>query len=39
VDGRTIAGVMVFAYGLEGLYMYAASDDDHKEASPNDLLQ
>ncbi len=39
LDEQLIAGVMVFAFGPEGVYMYAASTNDHKEASPNDLLQ
>ncbi len=38
-DGQVIAAVMVAAYGPEGIYLYAASSDDHKAASPNDLLQ
>ena len=38
-DGQVIAGVMVFAFGPEGIYMYAASTNTHKDASPNDLLQ
>jgi lipid II:glycine glycyltransferase (peptidoglycan interpeptide bridge formation enzyme) len=38
-EGQVIAGVMVFAFGSEGIYMYAASTNEHKEASPNDLLQ
>lgn len=39
VDGRVIAGMMAFAYGRDGVYMYAASDDEHKRSMPNYLLQ
>lgn len=39
VAGQVIAGVMVFAYGREGIYMYGASSDEHKREMPNYLLQ
>ncbi len=38
-EGRVIAGVMVFAFGREGIYMYGASSDEHKREMPNYLLQ
>lgn len=38
-NGRTIAGLMVFAYGPEGIYMYGASGNEHRREMPNHLLQ
>lgn len=37
--GQVVAGVMVFAYGSEGLYMYGASSNEHRREMPNYLLQ
>ncbi len=39
LNGHVAAGVMAFAYGDEGIYMYAASSNQHKREKPNDLLQ
>lgn len=38
-DGRIIAGLVVFAYGCEGIYMYGASSNEHRREMPNYLLQ
>lgn len=37
--GETVAAVMVFAYGAEGLYMYGASSSEHRREMPAYLLQ
>ncbi len=37
--GRVIGGVLAFAFGREGLYMYAGSSNEHREKMPNYLLQ
>ncbi len=38
-EGAVVAGVMIFAYGAEGLYMYGASSNEHRREMPNYLLQ
>lgn len=37
--GTVVAGLMVFAYGAEGIYMYGASSNEHRREMPNHLLQ
>lgn len=34
-----VAGIMVFAYGAEGIYMYGASSNEHRREMPTYLLQ
>jgi len=38
-DGLIVAGIMVFAYGPEGIYMYGASSNKHRREMPTYLLQ
>ncbi|MDQ3327479.1 MAG: aminoacyltransferase, partial [Chloroflexota bacterium] len=38
-DGVIVAGIMVFAYGPEGIYMYGASANEHRREMPTYLLQ
>lgn len=38
-EGEVIAGLMVFAYSSEGIYMYGASSNEHRREMPNYLLQ
>jgi len=38
-DGKIVAGIMVFGYGPEGLYMYGASSNEHRREMPTYLLQ
>jgi lipid II:glycine glycyltransferase (peptidoglycan interpeptide bridge formation enzyme) len=38
-EGMIVAGLMVFAYGPEGIYMYGASSNQHRREMPTYLLQ
>lgn len=38
-DGKIVAGVMVFAFGLESAYLYGASSDEARREMPTYLLQ
>lgn len=38
-NGEVVAGIMAFAYGPEGLYMYGASSNEHRREMPTYLLQ
>jgi len=38
-DGETIAGIMVAAFGREGIYLYGASGNLHRDKMPNHALQ
>ncbi len=38
-QGRPIAGLMAFAFGALGIYMYGASSDRERQRMPNHLLQ
>lgn len=38
-EGHTLAALMAFAFGRQGIYMYGASSDERRELMPNHLLQ
>lgn len=38
-EGKVIAGVMVFSFGVESAYLYGASSDEHRREMPTYFLQ
>lgn len=39
VEGRVVAGAILFRMGREAVYVYGASDNEHRNLMPNHLLQ
>jgi len=39
VEGRMVSGAILFRMGREAVYVYGASDNEHRNLMPNHLLQ